>query len=206
VGANVQNICFSKTITSTYFQYFRGTENIQIFYAMKKLLLLITTCLSISCTKEIGFKEKIKGNWHSGIIEVPKDSLNENEPTIYSYYEYVFTDEYIYTFSGIADPVFNQKYEIKKDSMLLYFEQNGIKATLSSAKIILINDNLFKLVTDFYTYTNYRLDESETTFSNYVIPDSVKQINRFKSNLDSFYPIFKERYNKKLKKYLKNKK
>ena len=70
------------------------------------------------------YKNLIKGDWRTNIFPEYVKSKTKRIDTIYTYYEYALTNEYIYTFSDAGDYILPQKYEIKKDSMFFYCAGN----------------------------------------------------------------------------------
>lgn len=171
---------------------------------MKKLYYIVIVGVIAGYLKQTGNNDFIKGDWHTGIVPEYVRSTDKGIDTLYTYYEYAFTNNYLYTFSDVG-AITPLKYEIKKDSMFFYHVINGTKKVTTSGKIVIVNKNRFDFITEFATFKNYRLDRDERGLSNYVIPDSMQKTIRFK-NIDSFSLIFKKRYYKTLDTYLKGKK
>lgn len=169
---------------------------------MKKLHYIIATLVMLGCSHQPEHYKFIQGDWNTGIVPEFIKSPDKGIDTLYTYYEYAFTNEYIYTFSD-QGPITPSRYEIKKDSMFFYHLINSKKVVTTSGRIVIINDDQFNLITDFATFKNYRLEVDKKGLSNYVIPDSMEKTIRFK-NLSSFAPIFNKRYYETLDMYMKN--
>lgn len=174
--------------------------------AMKKIYFIILFYLAIGCKNQKDYQELIKGDWHSEITEEFIDYGDGTIDTTYTYNEFAFTDAFVYTYLDIAGLVSPRKYHITKDSMFIYMEQDTVKDIINSGKIVFQNENQFKFISKLGTYSHFRIKETDKGLSNYVIPDSIQRINRFKYSIDSFHLIFRKRYNKKVTDYLQNKK
>lgn len=163
-------------------------------------LYLLTICTLSSCSKPNETHQKLKGNWHSGILELVNNPSSDSLDIEYNYSEYFFDENYMYSYSNSLNDFYSVEYFLRNDS-LFYYVSN--RRELFTGVINYPNDSTQLMRSEIDSTALYKIQPNNKTLNNFINPDK----ESFKTFIDKeiYLKHFKERYQQSLKQHLNSK-
>ena len=160
-------------------------------------LALLSFSLLVACTNTNESHDKLIGNWHSGISELPilpSDIRTEND---YSYAEYVYSENFMHQYTNNSSIPYALKYTMRQDSLFFYV---GTKQREQFVGVLVYpNDSTLYIYSFSDTIVHHKMKKLETTLDKYI-NDDLDEFNPFE-NIEDYDPHFQSRFNIKLKEF-----
>ena len=164
----------------------------------KNALYILIICSLSSCSKINETHQKLQGNWHSGISELPilpEDIRSEKD---YSYSEFVYSDNYMYQYTNNSTFPYALKYTMKQDS--LFFHVGAKQQEQFVGILVYPNDSTLHIYSYSDTIVHYKMKKFETSLDKYIYIESI-ELNPF-HDIENYDTYFQSRLHKKLKEFI----
>lgn len=165
---------------------------------IKILLFILTICFLSSCSKPNETHQKLIGNWHSGISELPILPTDMRTEKDYSFAEFVYSENYMYQYTNNSRIPYALKYSMKQDS--LFFFVGSKQREQFVGLLVYPNDTTLYIYSYTDTVVHYKMKQFETSLDKYINIES-DELNPFK-DIESYDPYFQSRLDKKLKEFI----